>query len=393
MAEADTSNSRFAIVKESSIGVNPGTGAKYMRGTSFSGQEKQNRTTSAEVNGNRNPRENVRTSANPEVSVDFEFSPNNLDNILEGAMMSAAFAAAPSLLTGNIQAVAAGPSFTTSGTPSLAGIAKGQWFQTSTFTNAANNGWFRAAAASTSTSVTVEAGSGIVDEASASRKLQVSSLITIGTTRVSFSAEKQFPDVSVFEQFNGLVIDQLSMRFSDEQIITGSINFMGTNSVAAATSTGMGTVAAAGTELIAAAVDTLRGLKEGSLGADATHKLTELSLQISNKARVKRQITALNPFDIGIGVAEITLQATLYLRDKSVIDKFRNNTVTPFSWRIIGRSATDPSYVFTVPQGRITVLDDPIPGNSQDAYQNVTIVAETDANNIGFQIDKIIAIP
>jgi len=94
----------------------------------------------------------------------------------------------------------------------------------------------------------------------------------------------------------------------------------------------------------------------------------------------------LNPFDVGLGILDVELSAVFYFSSDSLITKYRANTVTPFSWRI---DCPGVSYVFTLPQARILDLSDPITGNSDDVYLNTTLSAETDADGVAFQIDKL----
>lgn len=392
MAEAETSSARLAIAEESTYGTNPATGASFLRITSESLKQTQQRVTSEEVTGNRNPRESIRTGINAEGGVDFEFSVNNFDLLIEGAMMND-LPSAPTVISGSLAAVAATQKITSSGTPSLAGIVKGQWVRLAGFTNPANNGIFRAAAASTSTELTLETGSGIVDEASSSgRSVQPSQMIRPSNSLKSYTLERQWTDISVFEQFNGMVIESLDLSLAVEQTITGSVSFMGKDAAAPTTSAGIGTIAAAGTEQIAAAVEAFRNVREGGFVADTSYRTTELSLSFSNATRIKKDAASLTPFGVGLGVIEITANWKVFLANKNLIDKYRNNTTTPLSFRVLGPGASDPTYIFTMPKARITDLSDPITGNSEDGFINLTLSAETDTNGVAFQIDKVPAI-
>ena len=61
MAEAETSDSKLAKVREVTFGVTPGTTANFIRITSCSFKGNQGRVTSEEVTGDRNPRQHIRT--------------------------------------------------------------------------------------------------------------------------------------------------------------------------------------------------------------------------------------------------------------------------------------------------------------------------------------------
>lgn len=390
MAEAETSDARLVYSRESTFGTNPGTGAKYVRITSEAFKENQGRVKSEEVTGSRNPRENIRTSVDAGGDVNFEFSENNFDDLLEDTMM-ADFPSAPTLIEVDVAFVGATQKITAAS--GLGGISKGQWFRVSGATNPTNNGIFRAAVASIATEITAETGSGIVNEVSASgRKIQPSMMLRPGTTLHSATYEKQFTDVSQFQQFNGQVVESLSISASREQVITGSATFMGKNAAAMAGTTAMGTIAAAGTESIASSVDSLRGVREGSLAADTDLRLTELTLTINNATRLKRGASDLTPFNVGLGILDVEAAVQFYLADDALIDKYQANTTTPFSFRIEGAAAASPDYVFTLTKARINDADDPITGNSDDVYINATLSAETDADGVAFQIDKIPAI-
>lgn len=394
MAFAETSSARLAYTEEASYGVNPATGAQFLRITSESLKQTQQRTTSEEVTGNRNPRESIRTGINAEGSVEFEVSVNAIDDIiLEGACM-ADLPAAPSLITGSLQAVASTQKIVSSGTPSLAGISKGQWVRLAGFTNAENNGIFRAASASTSTELELIASSGIVDEASAAgRKVQPSQMIRPSNSLKSYTLERQWlGGVNVYEPFSGMVVESLDLTIAKEAVITGSISFMGQDMGAPTTSSGIGTVTAAGTEQIASAVDNFRNVREGSLATDTTERTVELSLSLKNGTRMKKDAASATPFGVGLGVIELTGKWKVYLQTKALVDKYRGNTVTPLSFRINGPSSTSPDYVITLPKVRFTDVSDPISGNSDDGYVDISWQGETDSDGVALQFDKVPAI-
>lgn len=383
MAEAETSDARLAYSRESTYGVNPGSGAKYLRMTSESLQRRQGNTKSEEITGDRNPRQNIRTTIDAGGDFSFEFSANNFDDLLEDACM-ADFPVMPSVIEASIEVDGDTQKFTAAS--GLGGLVKGQWIRTFGFTNPENNGLFQLAANSSETEIQVLAGSGIVDESSATRSIQPSAMLRPGSTLHSATYEKQFTDISKYEAFVGMVVESLSLSMSREQVITGSVSLVGKDSLAPTGSTGMGTISAAGTELVVAAVDALRGIREGSLIEDTDLRITELSMTLSNATRLKRGAADDTPFSVGLGILDVELSASFYFSDDSLIAKYRNNAVTPFSFRI---DCPGMSYVFTLPQTRILDLGDPISGPSDDVYLNLTLSAETDSNGVAFQIDKL----
>lgn len=389
MAVADTSDARIAIVKETVLGVNPGVGAVAARITSDSLKSTQGREKSEEVTGDRNPRQNLRVEAASEGDLNFEFSANNFDEILEGTLQEE-FPATPAVMSGTITAAAAGQTFTSNGSsPNLSGILKGQWFRISGFTNAANNGVFRAAVDSTATTLTAEAGSGIVNEAgTGNEEVEVSQMIRIGTDLQSFTIERQWQDIDVYEMFTGMVVASLTLNIAVGTRITGTASFMGLEPSVDVTPQ-IGTVAPAGTETIATAVDNFRGVKEASFGADSPICITEMTLTLDNQTRMRRCADDLYPFSIGLGVMVVGMTFTAFLENKEIYEKYLNNTPTMISFRI--EDVDDNVYVFTIPRARIVDYEDPIGGNSQDGFMNVTIDGETDADGVGFQIDKFVS--
>lgn len=384
MAEAETSDARLAYSRESTFGVNPGTGAKFFRLTSESLQRRQGNVKSEEVTGDRLPRENIRTTIDAGGDVNFEVSANSLDDILEDAMM-ADFPSVPTLIEVDVAFVAATQKITAAS--GLGSLVKGQWIRVAGATAPANNGAFRLAANSIATEITLETGSGIIDEASASgRKIQPSARLVPGSTLHSGTYERQLTDVAKFEMYHGMVVESLSLSMSREQVITGSLSLVGKDSSAPTGSSSMGTIAAAGTEAIVAAVDALRGVREGSLAADTALKITELSLTLSNATRLKRAASDLTPFDVGLGILDAEVQAVFYFTDESLITKYRNNATTPFAWRIDCPTA---SYILTLPKARILDLSNPITGNADDVMINATLSAEKDSDGVAVQIDKL----
>lgn len=392
MAEAETSDARLAKARESTFGVNPATGAKFLRITSDSFQENQGRTKSEEVTGSRNPRQNIRTSVDAGGGVDFEFSVVDIDTTLEDALMAGAFPAAPAAVSATLGAVAATQKFTSTITD-LSGIVKGQWFRVAGMAAANNNGLFCAAANSTTTEIQVLTGSGLTDATEASGKtVQESRMLRPGSTLISSTFERQWTDISLFELFTGMVLESLEMRMASEAVITGSATYVGKEAPVPAGTSAIGTVAAAGTKDVAATVEALRGFREGSLAADSAYRLTEIALSLSNATRLKREATSLTPFDIGLGIIDVQFTLSIYLSGSGLHTKYKNNTLTPISFRIEGPGASDSDYIFTAPSCRITDLSNPITGNSEDGFVNATFMAETDADGVAFQVDIVPAI-
>lgn len=386
---ADTSHAAIAIAEESSYGVNPATGAYYARFTSDSLKQDNETKVSAEVSGDRNPRGQIRTNVSASGDINFEFSDNNFDNLLEGALTSTF--STPM----NVNAIsvtisgASGGQFVASGTGAFTDAVEGQWVR---FTGFSTNGTIyarivtRTSANQATLQGTRDDGTAVTNEVGGSVYVDGSHM-KLGTTKTSYTIERQWLDINVFELFTGMNVASAKLTIAPGEIINGSFSFLGSKQEDFDTSQ-IGTIAAAGGERTVNAVDNVEAIFEGVFTDEADFCFTEISFNIDSKLRAQNCIGELGASGIGLGVAEITGTIKAFLSDKTLIDKYLNFEESRLAFRIVDSAGN--VMIFTFPQIKFATGQDVISGNAADGIVELTWAAEKEdgVSNSAVTIDR-----
>lgn len=385
MAFADTSSAKIALVKESTYGTNPGSGFTYVRFTSDSLVHDTESAVSEEVTGDRNPQELVRTNISASGDINFEFSANNFDTLLEGALTNTwSTTIAFDEVDVNIENVSSGTFDLDE--PANNGVftnaSVGQWLQLSGFTT---NGtiYGRITVKNSNSNVTVEGvrsdGAAVTNESGQTVYIRGSQL-KLGTTKTTFSIERQWDDINVFELFTGMAVSTASLTIAPGSIITGAFSFLGAKQDDFAT-TQAGTPTAAGTERIVNAVDHVAGIMEGGFTSESALCFTEISFSIDNQLRAQNCIGTLGAVGIGLGVAQITGTLTAFLEDKNLIEKYLDFTETKLAFRIQDTLAGSDRniYIFTFPSVKFQTGQDVISGNAADGLVELEWTAQVES--------------
>lgn len=388
---ADTSNAAIAIAQESTFGVNPGSGFVYARFTSDTLEQDNASKTSAEVTGDRNPRGLVRTDVSAKGDINFEFSANNYDILLEGLLTddwTGELGVSAHNLT--ISGVSSGAFTVTDNTGGgFANAVLGQWVKLGGFST--NGTIYARIVSKTSSSVvgvhgTRAAGDAVTNEVGTNNTIDGSHL-TLGTTKKSFSIERQWLDIAVYELFTGMTVSTGSMKIAPGEIMTGKFSFLG-SSQDDDTVSHAGTPAAAGGELVMNAVDNVEAVMHGSFKSNSTMCFTEISFDMNNKLRLQHCIGTLGAVGIGLGVAEIKGTLKAFLEDITLIDEYLNFSLTSLAFRL--KDSSGRTMIFTFPQIRFGTGRDSISGNAADGVVDLTWTAEKEdgISNSAFTIDR-----
>lgn len=187
-------------------------------------------------------------------------------------------------------------------------------------------------------------------------------VLTLGTTRKSFTLEKQFADLtSKFIQLKGCCVGQLDLSFAVDEIVTGSMQFMGANGLEAASSlVGTGSEAApSGNEVFAGNVDMDSVTYDGTSMASSGIIPLRIDLSINNALRARRSLLSQTPVDTRAGTARVSGVLECYVADESweIYQDMLNNTAVSLAW-----TATDSGgsgYTFSLGEVKVT---GPAPG-------------------------------
>ena len=193
---ADSAGAKLVWAAETTWGTNPTTGFTYLRFTSDSLEQNTDTTESAEVTADREPRGAVRTATRASGGINFEFTADTFDTVLEHALMSAFTAdiakSAQSIDITNDEAALGTATLTdTASANAFNSVVAGQWLKLAGFTAAADNGYTYVAAKASANAVTAY-GLAFVDEAGQTDIAITGQMLRIGTTKKSMSIERQW---------------------------------------------------------------------------------------------------------------------------------------------------------------------------------------------------------
>ena len=229
---ADTNRGRLAVVQENVFGVTPiNPTLETLRIVNSSIQYTKNSTESNELDPSRMLADIIETSANSGGSIDIELSPRSHTRLIEAVLGGTR---SPAI---NVPAATASlASDVLTATGAFADAEEGQWLLLNGWAEPENNGWRRIETVTDDDNVVLTAGSTADEDATASGTVRGQTIIN-GVTNRSFSVEESYMDVGMYRLFKGMRVASMNASFSAGSILTGSFNFMGTESVVDSTDT------------------------------------------------------------------------------------------------------------------------------------------------------------
>lgn len=217
------------------------------------------------------------------------------------------------------------------------------------------------------------------------------SFVRNGTTMIGFTLEQHHQDEASlpFFTWSGMVPNQLSLSAQAQQIVTGSIQFLGQTARApAAASLSTGPVTAADTTEGFAGLSGNIGsfLLDGAAVLPSAMAIRGVDLSIA--ANVRRDV-AINVTQMGWGQFTVTGKLSTYFKGgMSAVDKFFSHANAAFSFAM-----TDPAgniLVLTLGRLKFTNFSKPVGGKNQAVMGDLdfqAILDPTYANT--FQLDRI----
>lgn len=388
MPFASANLTQLAYKVESTFGTTPAGNGTKLRCTDTSNlQFALTSDTSKEIRSDRQTTDLVITGASASGSVPFELSYREYDPFIEAALQgtwqtwgtNGVGASIPTSATFTASTLTAGAA--TSGTSIFTNLALGQWVRISGSTISGQNILVQVSKtiSPTTTVLTFEGTpfTSATGNGGAAVKVNTSRLSN-GTTQRSFSIERAHADITQFFNFRGLTASKLSLSFASGAIVTGSFDFMGKDSVRAAT-TAMGTVTESQTFGIMNAVSGVGNIYEGGTALTGT-SIKSLTFDLDNALRAQDAIGTLGAVGIGSGSVALTGTMEVYLADGTMYDKFINNTASSISWSAVDGDGN--GYVFTLP--KIKFSDAKVTGGSlnTDAMLSMPFTALMDATTL-----------
>lgn len=376
---SNSSLTQVRYLKEVSWGVTPSAAMTNLNVTSESLGQNTNQVRSEYLRADRQDADVTRTSITAGGDVGIELQYGGYDALLEGLLM-AAFATAVNITGTTFSAAQSDNSFNDSGNGFVSGnIIVNQWIRVSGFTTAANNGYFKVS--SVVAGKVVVTGGTLVDEVAGDTVTIKGSMLKQGTTRTSFTFEKEYPDITEFVAFTGMKVGQMNLTISPGSIINGSFSLMGKQALASGATVGTGAANAASTNPVMNAVDNVRSIREG--GAAATFDITSLQLTVNNSLRDQAAVGSLANVGIGEGTIQVNGTMECYFADRTEYEKYLNNTVSSLSFLCIDDLGN--GYMIDLPKLKYSGGNPQAGGKDQDVLVSLQFTAyrhATEGNTI-----------
>lgn len=370
-------------LKESSLGVTPASALNGFRFTGETLSQDVSTETSAEVSPDRQTTDIIRTGKEVGGEVNFESSYGSHDEYLAAALYSADWGAELTITAITISAANADNSFNDSGSGFPAFVA-GHWIKVEGFTEAANNGYFQVVSAAAGKIVV---GATLVTETAGDSVTIRGTAIRNGTTRSSFTLEKEFTDKTQFEYFKGCLVDALNLSFASRSILTGSFTFTGLTGGMEASTAGTGAPVASNENPILNASSNVVKIQEGGSDLGAGIYVKSLDLSLKNNARGRDAIGSLENVDYGNGSLDLSGKMIIYFHNNALYDKYLEDTAS--SWSVVVQDSAGNAMAYSVPQLKFTNGKVLVAGKNSDVMAEMEWTAYKDpTDDYTFQIDK-----
>lgn len=395
---SDTNRTQLYDLWETTWGVIPASAMTRLRFTGESIGHNKSSVTSNEIRSDRQIADYIQNGAEASGALNFEMSYGTYDEYLMALLQSVDFAALtlPAAAT-DISAAVADNSYNSTITDFTAagGPSAGQWIYVTGFTTAGNNGYAQVVSV-TSTKVVVT-GLTLADEVAGDAITFAGSTIINGVTARSTIIEKAFTDLTPAQYiaFTGMMANTGQLTINSRSILTGTINLVGKEALAAsATTVGTGAASAATTTSVMNSVTNVTGIREGgsAFPGAGTDFIKNLMLNINNNLVGKDGVGYLHNVDIRAGEADFNGSLQAYFESTTLYDKFVQDTVSSVSWRLEDPDNALNAYVFSIPSLKYGEGNPVITGKNDDVLIDAQFQAFMDAT-LGYtiRIDKFAA--
>ena len=348
-------------------------------GTAASGQYQVLRTTgdnlvpgvqytqSQEIRSDGQVGDFVLTDVNANGPINIEMSYGTFDDFILAALRDDAWSSTVTVTATDISAAASDNSFNSAGS-GFGSLAVNQWVKTTGFSNAANNGVFKILT-KTSSKITVAGGTLVNESSGSSFTILQGAATENGTTKTSFSIEREYTDVSsTFEQFLGMSLNTLSLEVAAGQIMTGSLGFIGKKGQSG-TSTLAASDASATTVDVLNAITNITSIWEGGYGSASALSAISLGINITNNIRARKNLGDLGASSVGYGQIGVTGTLRAYFESATMFNKYLNGTATSLAFVLTDSAGS--KYVIDIPQVKFTSGSRAPGGINQDIEMNL----------------------
>lgn len=249
MSDANTTSLAYSI--EDSFGVLPASPQfTLLRQTSESLQFQKNTVQSAEVRADRHTSDLAKVGGSASGAINFELSATSYDDFITGALCAAPVAV--SVTTSGSATITASTGVLLDAPATFDNVPIGAWVKITGAAVAGNNGVKLVInKAGNGSSLTFHTGAFVSNETIAIT-VTAAKVWRVGTSKRFYTLERGVLCGAdrYFQRFSGMLVNQMSLNMTTEQIITGSFDFIGKEGVVGDTSldpTGIAVTAATST--------------------------------------------------------------------------------------------------------------------------------------------------
>jgi len=388
MPIADSSRAALRYIEEITAGITPVGPLNDLRFTSESLNQSISYETSNEIRPDRQITNTIRTGSEPAGDVGFELSYDSLDQLIPGAMFSD-WSTPLAISLADVSVDGVGNTYDSVGGDFVAlGIVAGQYINVGGFATAINNGIVRVVSVTSLQIVVI--GKALVTEAAGATITVGGSYIRNGIQRHYYTLEKQFSDITQFHAYRGMEVSSFGLEIPNDNIITGTMNFMGLSATSATVTAGTGSPIPAPANDIFNGVSNVTQVFENDIDMIASGNCPySLNFNIDNALRMQRCIGTDGPTGIGVGRVAVTGNLGVWFRDEVLYEKMLNSTESSLAW--IVNDNTGNTYVISFPRIRF------VSGNPEASGIDTDIGIDFDFTayrheTLGYtvQIDKIV---
>lgn len=211
-----------------------------------------------------------------------------------------------------------------------------------------------------------------------------------GVTERSFSIEKYFPSVPIYQMYSGMHVNTFTINVAADSQITGSMDLVGTGYASqSVTFANTETAAQSGGEFTSHSLD----IRENgvSLGVGVS-----LTININNNLTPAFALGDDTAKEIIDGRCVVDGTLVIYFDSPDIYDKFKNDTESSLELDLISTVAgVESVYTFTLPRTKYTTADDPVSdeGVIQVSMAFSALQDDTAGNTISIQKATVVNIP
>lgn len=382
-------------------GGNPGSGEtlQYIPYTSESFAYQKESTDSSTITQSRQKQDSIDVGFDVNGGFEMEWAPMAYDQFIEGACWKRWGTATDVSITATIDADA--KTITASADTPFTNLVAGQFVKISGANNAANNQIIQIDSV-TDTVITAKDQYTLVDETSTATVSVKGCMIQNAKTsseevRISYFVERSLQDMDPVYRwaYRGLMVNSISMSAQTKAILTGSIDFLGKDSLSYSDgSKSQGSlVNAVSTEKLNAAYH-IGGIRIDGVDLRSQSSpvfFQSLDFTINDNLRGLQAVGEVG--NIGVSAGDFTVEGSFspYFSNDTMYQKFLNGTAFSLSYEAVNPT-TGEGYVFYFP--RCKVQDSGLEGSGKNAdiMENVSWTAlEDPTTQITVQIDRFLA--